>query len=270
MKIRFFALVITVILAGFSCKFTQNAFKKTTEVLDNVNIFTYQDDIKLGQQLKEEIESDPAQFPILPEKGNSEIYSYIKGLRDIILNTNQLKYKDKFAWEIKIINDDKTLNAFATPGGYIYIYTGLLKFLDSEDELMGVLGHEMAHADNRHATKQLTKNVGIAILLDAALGEKNSVEQIVAALIGIQFTRDDESEADDSSVKYLCPTAYNAAGSAGFFKKMLDNPVPPEFLSTHPSPKTRVKDIESLKTKFACVGTRTNMEKYEKMKKLLK
>lgn len=270
MNTKFFALLIIIVFGTLSCKFTESAYKKTTEVLDNVNIFTYQDDIKLGQQVKTEIESDPTKFPILEERNNGEIYSYIRGLRDIILNTNQLKYKDKFAWEIKVIKDDKTLNAFATPGGYIYIYTGLLKFLDSEDELMGVLGHEMAHADMRHATKQLTKNVGIAILLDAALGDKNSVEQIASALIGIQFTRDDESEADNSSVKYLCPTPYNAAGSAGFFKKMLNNPVPPEFLSTHPSPKTRVKDIEDLKNKSACSGTRTNMDKYEKMKKLLK
>jgi predicted Zn-dependent protease len=270
MKTFFFALLIIMIFGTLSCKFTENAYNKTTEVLDNVNIFTYQDDIKLGQQVKTEIESDPVKYPILNENSNPEIYSYLRNLRDIILNTNQLKYKDKFAWEIKVVKDDKTLNAFATPGGYIYIYTGLLKFLDSEDELMGVIGHEMAHADMRHATKQLTKSVGIAILLDAALGDKNSVEQIAAALIGIQFTRDDESEADDSSVKYLCPTPYNAAGSAGFFKKMLNNPVPPEFLSTHPSPKSRVKDIEDLKNKSSCAGTRTNQDKYEKMKKLLK
>ncbi|MGE5356904.1 MAG: M48 family metallopeptidase [Deltaproteobacteria bacterium] len=270
MKAKVLYLFSLIVLTNFSCKFSKNAYEKTTEVLDNVNIFTYQDDIKLGQQVKQEIESDPAKFPILDEKSNPQIYSYLRELRDIILNTNQLKYKDKFPWEIRVIRDDKTLNAFATPGGYIYIYTGLLKFLDSEDELMGVIGHEMAHADLRHSTKQLTKNLGIAILLDAALGDKNSVEQIAAALIGIQFTRDDESEADNASVKYLCPTHYNAAGSAGFFKKMLNNPVPPEFLSTHPSPKTRVKDIEDLKNKAACSGTQTNREKYEKMKKLLK
>jgi beta-barrel assembly-enhancing protease len=269
MKTYFFGLLIIIVFGSISCKFTENAYKKTTEALDNANIFTYQDDIKLGQQVKQEIESDPVKFPILEERSNQELYSYLKDLRNIILQTNQLKYKDKFAWELKVIKDDKTLNAFATPGGYIYIYTGLLKFLDSEDELMGVIAHEMAHADMRHSTKQLTKSVGLSILLDAALGEKNSIEQIVGALIGIQFTRDDESEADDSSVKYLCPTPYNAAGSAGFFKKMLNNPVPPEFLSTHPSPKTRVKDIEDLKIKSACSGTRTNQDKYQKIKKLL-
>ena len=269
MKLRIVFLLSTIFFAG-SCKFTQKAYETTSSALDKANIFTYQDDINLGKQVKTEIESDSKQFPILNENTNKEIYSYLRSLRDIILNTNQLKYKDKFAWELKIINDDKTLNAFATPGGYIYIYTGLLKFLDSEDQLLGVLAHEMAHADQRHSTRQLTKNVGLTILLDAALGKKESVEQVVGALISLQFSRSSESEADEYSVKYLCNTPYNAAGSAGFFKKMLDNPTPPEFLSTHPSPKNRVKDIEDLKTKSNCTGTRTNMDKYKQMKNLLK
>jgi predicted Zn-dependent protease len=270
MKIRILVLLILAVVVSNSCKFTENAYHKTTEVLDNANLFTYQDDIRLGQQVKTEIESHPAKFSLLDENSNKEIYNYVRGLRDIILNTNLLKYKDKFAWEIKIIKDDNTLNAFATPGGYIYIYTGLMKYLDSEDEFLGVMAHEMAHADLRHSTKQLSKNMAVGYLLNAALGDKQAVEQVVSALIGIQFTRDDESEADNSSVKYLCPTPYNAAGAAGFFKKMLSDPVPPEFLSTHPSPKNRVKDIEDLKSKLMCAGTNTSSDKYSKMKKLLK
>ena len=67
--------------------------------------------------------------------------------------------------DLRIIHDDSTLNAFCTPGGYIYIYTGILKFLDSEDEFAGVLGHEIAHADLRHSTRQMTKQYGVQILL---------------------------------------------------------------------------------------------------------
>ena len=61
-----------------------------------------------------------------------------------------------FDWELKIIHDDETLNAFCAPGGYIYVYTGLIKFLAHEDNLAGVIGHEIAHADLRHSTQQLT------------------------------------------------------------------------------------------------------------------
>ena len=270
MKKVFFITIFSILLTSYGCQVTKKALNTTKTAINNANIFTPDDDIRLGKQVKEEIESDSKKFPILREQDNKEIYRYVKRLRDVILKNKNLKYKDKFAWEIKIIDDDKTLNAFATPGGYIYIYTGLIKFLDSEDQLLGVLGHEMAHADRRHSTKQLTKSVGIAILLNAALGDKQSVEQIIGALINLQFSRSNEAEADEYSVRYLCPTAYNAAGAAGFFKKMLNQPSPPEFLSTHPSPKNRIKHIEDLKNELQCKGTRTNKDKYSKIKRLLK
>lgn len=269
-NISLFSLALLFALIGNGCNFTKKAINSTSKALNNANIFTADDDIRLGKQVRDEINSDTKQYPVLKESQNRELYKYIKGLRDVILNTNKLKYKDKFEWEIKIIDDKETLNAFATPGGYIYIYTGLIKFLDSEDQLLGVLGHEMAHADRRHSTRQLTKSVGVSILLDAALGDKESVEQIAGALIGIQFTRSNEAEADEYSVNYLCSTPYNAAGSAGFFKKMMDNPSPPEFLSTHPSPKNRVKNIEKMKNDLGCNGTRTNKSKYAQIKKLIK
>ena len=111
-----------------------------------INFFSIQQEVELGEQVKGEIESNPQEFPILKEQGNEEIYKYIRGLTDKILNTGQVAHRNDFAWEVKIIDDPETLNAFCTPGGYIYVYTGLIKFLDSEDELMGVLGHEIAHA----------------------------------------------------------------------------------------------------------------------------
>jgi len=252
-----------------SCEFSKRAWETTSDALDNANLFAYTDDIKLGQQVEEEIKNDPKQFPLLPEAQNKEIYNYLNQLRDVVLNSGKLTYRDEFEWKMHIVDDDKVLNAFATPGGYIYVYTGLIKFLDSEDQLLGVLGHEMAHADRRHSTRQLSKSLGVALLLDAVLGKRDAVEQILGALVGIQFTRKHESEADEYSVHYLCPTPYNAAGSAGFFQKMENQPQAPEFLSTHPSPVNRVKDINELADSLSCGGTRTNKAKYEKMKKLL-
>ena len=78
----------------------------------------------------------------------------------------KVDFKDEFDWRLRIIHDDSTLNAFCTPGGYIYIYTGILKFLDSEDEFAGVLAHEIGHADMRHSTRQMTKLFGVQLLLD--------------------------------------------------------------------------------------------------------
>ena len=193
----------------------------------------------------------------------------MNSLRDVILNSGQIKYKDEFEWKLHIIKDDKTLNAFATPGGYIYVYTGLIRFLDSEDQLLGVLGHEMAHADKRHSTRQLSKSLGVALLLDAVLGERDAIEQILGALVSLTFSRGHETEADEFSVNYLCPSPYNAAGSAGFFQKMEGQQQPPEFLSTHPNPANRVQTNNNHASSMSCGGTRTNKEKYEQMKKLL-
>jgi len=269
-KIIVFITILFVSFSTNSCKFSKNVYDKTSSALDKVNIFGVEDDIKLGKQVKQEIISDSEKFPILYERRNRAIYNYVKKLRDVILNSKELKYKDKFEWEVTIINDDKTLNAFATPGGYIYIYTGLIKFLDTEDELLGVLGHEMAHADLRHSTRQLTKNLGISGLLDAIAKDKKAIKQVVSGLINLKFSRGHEAEADEYSVRYICSSAYNAAGSAGFFKKMMNNPSPPEFLSTHPSSKSRVSDIEKMKTQLGCSGTRTNKSMYSRMKRLIK
>ena len=252
-----------------SCEFSKRAWETTSDALDKANVFAYTDDIELGKQVQAEIGKDPKTYPLLDEKKNPEIYGYLNELKNVILASGNLQYRDEFEWKLHIVDNDEVLNAFATPGGYIYIYTGLIKFLDSEDQLLGVIGHEMAHADLRHSTRQLSKNLGVALLLDAVLGKRDAVEQILGALVQLQFSRAHETEADEYSVKYLCSSPYHAAGSAGFFSKMEDQPQPPEFLSTHPNPTNRVKNIQELARTMNCAGTRTNQAKYQKMKALL-
>jgi len=122
----------------------------------NINIFSIEDDKAFGAQVSQEIENDPATI-ILDSARYAAQYAYIYQIRNKILNSGQVMYKDVFPWRIRIIKNDTVLNAFCTPGGYMYFYTGILKFLESEDHLAGVLGHEMAHADKRHSTDALTQ-----------------------------------------------------------------------------------------------------------------
>lgn len=225
---------------------------------EGLNIFSIEDEKTLGLQTKAQIESDPAQFPILNPSTHAAAYSYIYALRDDILASGQLNYKDDFAWEVKIIKNDAVQNAFCTPGGYIYVYTGLIKYLDSKSALAGVMGHEMAHADKRHSTTQLTKQYGVQTLLDVVLGKNQGLlTQIGAQLVSLQFSRSDESQADEYSVKYLCPTKYHADGAAEFFQKILDegSSTPPAFLSTHPNPDNRVKNIRQHAISGGCTST---------------
>lgn len=269
MKTNYILPALLIILTAGSCKWVKSTLASAGNAIGNINAFSYTDDIKLGEQISKEIAANSKDYPVLSPSQHEHVYNYIESLKRIILKSGEIKYKEEFAWEITLIDKPEVQNAFATPGGYIYLYTGLIKFLDSEDQLLGVLGHEMAHADQRHSTNQLTKSYGVAFLLDAILGDRDAIEEIMGAIVGLRFSRGHEAEADEYSVAYLCHTEYNAAGSAGFFKKIIDAPAPPEFISTHPSSANRIEDIESHAQEMGCVGKVTNKQRYEEIKAML-
>ena len=175
--------------------------------------------------------------------------------------------KTEFPWRIRIIKDDSTLNAFCAPGGYIYIYTGILKYLEAEDQLAGVLGHEMGHADLRHSTRQLTKMYGVQTLIGLIAGDRELVRQVTSSLIGLSFSRTHEKEADECSVRYLCPTHYNSDAGALFFEKISKDggASPPQILSTHPDPGNRVEAYRAHKQTYGCIGELNHAERYQKM-----
>lgn len=257
----FFALIL---LSSSSCDLKSG---------QGLNFFSIQDDIEMGKQFSQEIEKDKQNYPILPESTNKEAYQYIRGLTNKILNSGKVAYKNEFAWQVKIIKDDNTLNAFAVPGGYLYVYTGLIKYLDSEDQLAGVMGHEIAHAALRHSTQQMSKIYGLDALRAVVTGnqEGSTLSQMALSIISLGFSRKHESQADEYSVRYLCPTEYNAAGAAGFFEKLnaKGGQRPPEFLSTHPDPGNRVKNIHQHEENLGCRGKATNQGEYNRIKKLL-
>ncbi len=211
------------------------------------NAFPIDKDIELGNQVAQQIASDPATYPLLPEAQYANAYGHLRRITQNILNSGQVFYKDQFKWQVNIIKDDKTLNAFCTPGGHIYVYTGLIKYLDNETQLAGVMGHEIAHADNRHSTISMTQQYGVEFLIAAANGGKSpQLAQLAESLILLKFSRKHETQADEYSVKYLYPTSYDPRGAKYFFEKLISSQQTggtPEFLSTHPNPKNRVDDI---------------------------
>lgn len=231
-------IALTLWLAVFSFMCASLAF----------NIFSDQDDVKLGQQLDQEIRSNPKEYPILQNR--SDVLNYIDGIGRKILNSPNVKKRGIYAYKFEVIHDDSTINAFATPGGYIYIYTGLLKFVDNEATLAGVIGHEIAHAERRHATQRLTKYYGVSILLSIVLGEKPSqLAEIAANLFtGLAFlanSRADEKESDEYSIKYLMDTEYYPGAIKYFFDKIQTEKGKrgssiERLLSTHPLPQDRI------------------------------
>jgi beta-barrel assembly-enhancing protease len=227
----------------------------------DLNLFSIEDDKSLGQQTVSQILANPQQYPVLSRTQYPQQYAYLDNMRNEILNSGQVRYKTEFEWQLYIINDPNTQNAFCTPGGYIFIYTGLIKYLDNASSLAGVLGHEMAHADRRHSTTQMTKQYGLQTLLDIVLGNNQSaLTDVAASLVNLQFSRDDEKDADAQSVTYLCPTVYRADGSADFFVKIAagGGQQVPAFLSTHPNPDNRVTNIQTKKTELGCANSPSN------------
>ena len=214
------------------------------------NAFPVSDDVQLGRQVKQEIESNPNEYPIL---NNPAAEKYLQDMINQILQSPEVKYRKTFAYDVKIINDDRTVNAFCTPGGYIYVYTGLLKKLDNEATLAGVLGHEIAHAENRHSTQRLTKAYGASILTGIVLGDNPSqLEQIGANLFTglalLKNSRSDELESDEDSFKYLKSTKWYPGAIKFFFDEINQGGSSgvKEWFSTHPMPENRIKEINEM------------------------
>lgn len=167
--------------------------------------------------------------------------------------------KTNYQWEYKVIDSDDTINAFALPGGKIAVYTGILTVAETDAGLATVMGHEVAHATARHGGERMS--IGIlaqlgAVGLNVAL--RNKDPQVISAVnsafgVGVTlggilpFNRKQESEADRIGLVYMARAGYDPRESVNFWNRMAHankgKPSPPEFLSTHPSYGTRVKNL---------------------------
>ncbi|WP_324670688.1 M48 family metalloprotease [Hymenobacter sp. GOD-10R] len=239
------------------------------------SLFSIEDDKALGNQVAAQTDSTyRAKGQLLDRNSkNARAYQLLDGVVNRVLNSGQITYRTQFPWDVKIIKDDATQNAFATPGGHIYVFSGLIKYLDQEDQLAGVIGHEIAHADRRHSIKSLQKQYGVSFLLSIALGKNpGQLAQIAAGLGQLKFSRDYEREADSYSVAYLKATNYYSCdGTAGFFIKAekAGQSNPPEFLSTHPNPGSRIANIQAKAKQLGCTGRSSSSANLTELKKLL-
>ena len=211
-------------------------------------LFPPSQDVGLGSQLDKQIRSNPKEYPILNDAVSRQ---YVQNIVNQILQSPDVQYKGTFSYATEIIRDDKTVNAFCTPGGYIYVYTGLIKMLDNEASLAGVLGHEIAHAERRHSANRMVKAYGAQMLLSVVLGNNPDRTTEVAAnmftgLALMKNSRDDESESDDYSFRYLRSTKWYPGAISYFFEKVgrqSSGGAIERLLSTHPLPKDRLDAV---------------------------
>ncbi len=154
---------------------------------------------------------------------------------------------------------DPTINAFALPGGKVIIQTGLIQNAQSWEEVLGVLGHELAHVSRRHHIRGIVNNVGIFALLTAVSGDVSAIAAMFAQfggeLASLANSRDFENEADETGLQYLENAKINPAGMISFFETLkketsttldstLNSKVDLSFLSTHPNTQDRIDNLK--------------------------
>jgi len=215
------------------------------------NVFSKEQDVAFGKQLREQMMAENTVW----ERGeHAEAYALLDSISAEIRKSDKLYYKD-FPWEIYIVEDDNVANAFCGPGGYIFIYTGIMKYIYTTDELAGVMAHEIAHADRRHSTDQLTKEYGISLLLYSIFGsDGNAVGDLASSLFSLGYSRQNEKEADEYGVTYLCGTGFEADASKRFFKRLAEDETIeiPAFISTHPNHDSRIQELEAKAAELDC------------------
>ncbi len=176
--------------------------------------------------------------------------------------------KPEYQWEFAVIDDDKMVNAFALPGGKVAVFTGILKHTKGEAGLATVMGHEVAHALQRHGVERMSRSIidQIAQLgaIGAAVGAHGGGGAIAGALgaygvnVSLPFNRKQESEADYIGLRLMAEAGYDPREAVPFWERMSGCPrqmigklcfraqqAIPEFLSTHPSDATRINQIEA-------------------------
>lgn len=198
-------------------------------------------------------ENDPAVVAQFGLYDDPDLQAYVSGLGRGLAAKSERPDLD---WTFRVV-DDKLVNAFALPGGYIYITRGILAHFNSEAELVSVLGHEIGHVTARHGANQMSKaQLTQAGLLVGALAAPERMEQFgglaqtAAGLLFLKFSRDDEKQADDLGLRYLVHNGYDPRPMADVFsmlKRVGDASGAggaPSWLLTHPHPENRESRIE--------------------------
>jgi predicted Zn-dependent protease len=143
--------------------------------------------------------------------------------------------------------DDEAVNAFALPGGHVFVFRGLLKEARSADEVAGVLAHEIGHAVLRHGMKRMSRELTLWLGLEILLGDAGGVIQLIgsaAANLGtLKFDRDEEREADLYAVEQSAAAGFDPRALGEFLGRMEEHPIP-SFLTTHPDPGERKRTNE--------------------------
>ena len=259
----FFSVIIALSIGLTSVKSVRAAswlelLIRGAQILQLSNI-SDQQEVELGTQINQE----------LIKSGQAKIYSdrainnYINSIGQQLARTSQ---RPNIPYTFQVV-DDKSINAFATMGGYVYINTGLILKADNEAELASVIGHEIGHIVGRHAIEQMRETaIAQGVLSTAGLDTSQAVQIGVNLALTRRNSRQDELEADRFGLENLTKAGYAPSGMLGFMQKLLEagGSSTPAFLSTHPATSERIKLLEqNINPKTANVGKGLDNQAYK-------
>ena len=192
------------------------------------------------------------------------LQAYVDGVGQKVAKAS---HQPNLAWHFTVL-DDPVVNAFAMPGGYIYVTRGILAHLNSEAQLAGVLGHEIGHVTYRHSASQLTQQqlyglgLGVASIASKTVARYSDLAQQGLSLLFLKYSRDDEREADELAVKYATAAGYDPREIPTTYvmlQRLGDQSGQrlPSFFSTHPDPGDRVNTTAALAQQ--AIQGRTNL-----------
>lgn len=209
-------------------------------------------EIAYGQQADAEIRREMGVYD------DPQLQRYVADIGDRLA---RLSHRPNLPWSFAVV-DHQAVNAFALPGGFIYITRGILPYLDDEAELAGVIGHEIGHVTARHAAQQSTRaglgGIGLAVL-GIFVPATQPFGDLSSAALGVAFLkygRDDEREADRLGMDYASRGGWDPAGVPDFLQTLarmseLSERGVPNWLSTHPEPAERVVEAKPIVAKMA-------------------
>ncbi len=213
------------------------------------NILSTEQEVEIGRQTAQEIEQD------LKLYHDTVVTAYINRLGRMLARHSR---RSNLTYYFKVVDTD-AVNAFALPGGWLYVNRGLITTAENESELAGVISHEIGHVDGKHGARAISRQFGAAVILDATLsGEDGSMRrrmlrQVAAISTGmgqLKYGRDAEREADRFAVGATYKSGIDPDGTATFFEKLMamqkDEPGRFENLfSTHPPSRERVENVRA-------------------------
>lgn len=215
-------------------------------------LLSWDQEIQLGRESAPDFEKEFGE-----RYGDLAVQAYVRSVGERVSRATTLP---DLPYQFAVLSSD-VVNAFALPGGPVYVTRGLLEKLTTEGQLAAVLGHEMAHVNARHGAQQISRELGVQVLLEvigAAAGRTESagkwqqaenLAKVVGSLVGLKYSRDMESQADRLGLDYMVASGYAPAEMVRLldvFVSMSEGGRPSEWLSTHPNPDNRVQSVQTI------------------------